>query len=402
MLSQEENDLLTRTGSSTPMGTLMRRYWIPALLSKELRGPDCPPLRVRLLGEDLVAFRDSRGRVGLLSEYCSHRRASLFYGRNEECGLRCVYHGWKYDTEGNISEIPSEPPDSNLKNKIHHKAYPCREVSGVIFAYMGPKEQMPLFPNYEWLVLPSDQVGVTKFHLACNYLQALEGDCDSAHAPFLHRGNGGSGMAPDRKLVASYEVRETRFGLKSAAIRETDEGLRHFRVYSFVAPFIGCVPTSLMTNGKRDGFLVVYQVPCDDYHTWRFNFRFRRSAPVTDKDFEHDRRQIGADFRLIANRPNDYLIDREKQRTGNYTGIEGFTTQDACVTESMGPICDRTEEHVGLSDSYIIAVRRFMLRELSKFQNGVEPAGLVRDQGDNEFADANSYDVTVSPDFVWK
>ena len=174
MLSQEDNEMLTRTNTGTPMGELMRRYWMPALLSKELPEPDCPPIRVRLLGEDLVAFRDTEGRVGLLDAYCSHRRASLFYGRNEECGLRCVYHGWKYDVEGNVVDTPAEPPQSNLKNKVRHKAYPCREALGMVFTYMGPPERMPLFPDYEWLTLPLENVGVTKFFLECNYLQALE------------------------------------------------------------------------------------------------------------------------------------------------------------------------------------------------------------------------------------
>lgn len=176
MLSREENELLTRVGPGTPMGKLMRQYWIPALLSQEIPAPDCPPVRVRLLGEDLVAFRDSQGRIGLLDEYCSHRNASLFYGRNEECGLRCIYHGWKYDTEGNVLETPAEPPGSNLKHKVHHTAYPCMEACGVVFTYMGPKEKKPLLPNYPWLTVPPDFVEVTtKFFNECNYLQALEG-----------------------------------------------------------------------------------------------------------------------------------------------------------------------------------------------------------------------------------
>jgi hypothetical protein len=157
-----------------------------------------------------------------------------------------------------------------------------------------------------------------------------------------------------------------------------------------------------MTNGKPDGFLAVYQIPSDDYHTWRYNFRFKRCQPVTEQDFEFDRFQIGEDFRLIANESNNYLIDRDKQRTSNYTGIEGFATQDACMTESMGPICDRTQEHLGVSDMYIIAVRRFMLKALESFQKGSEPPGLVWHEGDNEFEDVNSYDVTVPSNSSWK
>jgi len=181
MLPAEDNELLTRTGPGTPMGGLFRRYWIPAVLSEEIPVADCPPVQVRLLGEELVAFRDSQGRVGLLDEHCSHRGTSLFYGRNEECGLRCIYHGWKYDVEGNVLETPAEPPGSDFRKKIRHKAYPCKEVAGIVFAFMGPKEQMPLFPNYEWTVMPQDHVYVSKVFLDCNYLQGLEGDCDSSH-----------------------------------------------------------------------------------------------------------------------------------------------------------------------------------------------------------------------------
>src|SRR5437870_5284260 len=199
MLSREENDLLTRTGSGTPMGEMIRRYWIPALLSEEIPSPDCPPVRVRLMEENLVAFRDSQGRVGLLDEFCSHRGASLFYGRNEECGLRCIYHGWKYDVQGNVLETPAEPGDSQLRHKVHHNAYPCHEAAGVVFAYLGPKDKVPLFPNYPWLIVPRDHVIVTKFFLECSYFQALEGDCDTSHTAFLHRGNRGGGVLAPRE-----------------------------------------------------------------------------------------------------------------------------------------------------------------------------------------------------------
>ena len=187
MLSREENELLTRVHADRPMGRLFRRYWIPALLSEEIPEPDCPPVRVRLLGEDLVAFRDSEGRIGLVGEHCAHRGTSLFYGRNEECGLRCIYHGWKYDIEGNVLETPAEPAGSQLKNKVRHTAYSCVEAGGMVFAYLGPREQKPLFPTYAWLGVPQNQVYIAKSLLECNYLQALDGDCDSSHLNFLHK-----------------------------------------------------------------------------------------------------------------------------------------------------------------------------------------------------------------------
>jgi phenylpropionate dioxygenase-like ring-hydroxylating dioxygenase large terminal subunit len=169
------------------MGELIRCYWIPALLSEEIPEPDCPPVRVRILSEKLVAFRDSQGRVGLLEEHCSHRGTSLFFGRNEECGLRCIYHGWKYDMEGNVLDTPAEPAGSDFKSKLKHVAYPTMEAAGIVFGYLGPQDKMPLFPNYEWTLLPKDQTYVTKGLLECNYLQGLEGECDSSHLSFFHR-----------------------------------------------------------------------------------------------------------------------------------------------------------------------------------------------------------------------
>ncbi len=273
MLSHEENALVTQTNPGTPMGQLIRRYWIPALLSEEIPTPDCPPVRVRLMGEDLVAFRDSGGRVGLLGEYCSHRRASLFYGRNEERGLRCVYHGWKVDVAGTVLETPAEPADSTLKDRIRHKCYPCIEASGAVFTYMGPPEKQPLFPNYEWLTVPPSHVGVTKFELESNYLQALEGDCDTSHSAYLHRGNNGEGLVFTGDGSPRFEIEPTWCGLRAAAIRDLAEGGTYVRVSTFAMPVIGSVARGKMIDGKLDGFLVVYQVPADDTRTWRYNFR---------------------------------------------------------------------------------------------------------------------------------
>src|SRR5678815_4985675 len=187
MLSREDNELITRTSSETPMGNVMRRYWIPALLSEEIPAPDCPPVRVKILSEELVAFRDTQGRIGLIGEHCVHRGTSLFFGRNEACGLRCIHHGWKYDVEGNVLETPAEPAGSDFRSKLRHTAYPTREANGVIYAYLGPPEKMPFFSNYEWTQVPLDHTYVTKSLLECNYLQGLERECDSSHLSFLHR-----------------------------------------------------------------------------------------------------------------------------------------------------------------------------------------------------------------------
>jgi phthalate 4,5-dioxygenase len=407
MFSKEENELLTRVGPDTPMGELFRHYWIPALLSEEIAEPDGPPVRVRLLGEDLVAFRNTEGRVGLLGEHCAHRGTSLYYGRNEECGLRCIYHGWKYDSDGKVLETPAEPPGSRMKEKVRHKAYPCKETSGVVFTYMGPAEKMPAFPQHEWLNVPSEHVTVNKFYVECNYLQSLEGDCDPAHLPFLHLGSyrlaeneeainrgplSGRELDHQRIVPAAYETEETPFGLRSVITRKIDDRRNNVRVSTFVMPFIGCVPVGKMVNGKLDGFLVVYQTPSDDLRTTRYNFRFKRSQPLSQEELSHDTQQIAADYSLIANKNNDYLVDRAKQRSATYSGIPGFRAQDACVTESMGRITERTKEHLGFSDQYVIALRRYLLKTARSVQQGSEPPGIATGGNNGEL---NCIDVTV-------
>jgi len=402
LLSREDNELVTRTGPGTPAGELFRRYWIPALLSEEIPAADCPPVRVKLLGENLVAFRDSQGRIGLLDEYCSHRGSSLFYGRNEDCGLRCIYHGWKYDVKGNVLETPAEGVNSDLKNKIHHKAYPSREMAGVVFTYMGPEDKMPVFPNYPWLMVPPSHLIVTKFFLECNYFQALEGDCDTSHAAYLHRGNHGGGLALQEDPSPGFEIEYTWCGIRAPASRQVGSDKQDVRVSTFAMPFVGSVPVGKFINGKLDGFLAVYQVPSNDLGTWRYNFRFKRSEPMTEKEHDFDKSQVGAEYKLIANRHNEYLLDRQKQKTRNYSGIEGFATQDACVTESMGAIVDRTKEHLGSSDSYVIALRRFLIKAIKDFQKNLDPPGLVFDPSQNDYSAVNCTWVTIPIGEPWR
>ena len=189
MLTRAENDLLTQTGPGTPMGNLVRRYWIPALLSQELPKPDGPPLRLKLLGEKLIALRDSSGKVALFDPRCPHRGADLFYGRNEECGIRCVYHGWKFDVEGNCVNMPSEPAETSFKHKVKITAYPCLERGGVVWTYMGPPEVKPAFPELEWTALPESHRLAARRLQECNWFQGYEGGWDTAHLPFLHRGD---------------------------------------------------------------------------------------------------------------------------------------------------------------------------------------------------------------------
>ncbi len=392
MLTPEENDLLTRTGPGTPMGQVMRRYWLPALLSDELPAPDCPPVRVKLLGEDLVAFRDSNGRVGLLDEYCTHRRASLFFGRNEECGLRCIYHGWKYDVDGRILETPVEPETSMIRHHVRQTAYPCREVNGVVYTYMGPKGKIPPLPDLPCIALPAEQVQIgSKMLNECNWLQALEGDCDSTHSAYLHRRNDGRiNIVASRLRRPSTDVEVTAWGVRGATIYPYDETTSHVRTNVFVMPCVGNVPVGPTVAGAMDLIHTIWQVPRDDETVWRYDFVLDRSHPLDEsyrRSYRHSREEVGPDFRKHANRANDYLIDREKQRTQFvYSGVDaGFHVQDACITESMTAITDRSKEHLGIGDLQIATMRQFLLRVIREVQQGEDPpltdgaAGALRD-----------------------
>lgn len=390
MLSREENDLLTQVEAGKPMGELMRRYWLPALLSSEIPEPDCPPVRVRLLGEDLVAFRDSQGRIGLLDEHCSHRGTSLFFGRNEECGLRCIYHGWKFDIEGHVLETPAEPPGSTLKHKVHHTAYPCREAAGIVWSYLGPKDKMPLLPNYEWMSLPPSQLYVTKSIQDCNWLQGLEGECDSSHLSFLHRiftgerqRGGGDGLLYAADSAPQLEGIETDYGIRLLSCRRIAADTIYLRVSNIVLPCHGFIPTGGV-QGNPEGYTIHSHVPIDDTHSMRYNIHFRRNRPIRDEERQHDE-EIGPDFRKRRNRQNDYLQDRERQKRENFTGMGPiFLVHDSCATESMGPIYDRAQEHLGTSDITVIAVRKFLLQCVRALQAGKEPPHVVRTPEQND------------------
>jgi len=405
MLSKQENELLTRTSAGTPMGELMRRYWVPALLSEEIPEPDCPPVQVRILGEELIAFRDSNGRIGLMDEHCAHRGTSLFYGRNEECGIRCIYHGWKYDVEGNVLDTPAEPGDSRFKEKVHTNAYPTHEVGGMIFAYLGPKDKMPLFPNYEWANVSVENTYVTKSYQSCNYLQGVEGECDSSHLSFLHRtfSRDGEQVLYQTDGAPTYETEEADFGMRLIAHRNAGPGKTYVRVSAQIMPVGVAVPVgSPDANGNLDGFEVHFYTPVDDTHSWRFDFGFKRARKVTDADV-HRRKVIGPGYRRIPNKDNHYLQDREMQRKVNFTGMEDFLSHDSCATESMGELFDRSREHLGLSDKGVIAVRRYMLDVIKDFQDGKEPPHIVRDPELNDFMHAeSSYKVFEGDPSGWR
>jgi nitrite reductase/ring-hydroxylating ferredoxin subunit len=376
MLTREENELLTRTGPGTAMGGLIRRYWIPALYASELGEPDGAPVRVQLLGERLVAFRDTQGRIGLLGEFCPHRTASLFFGRNEECGLRCVYHGWKFDVEGNCVDQPSEPEGSNFKHKVRQTAYPCLERGGIVWTYMGPPEQQPPFPALEWTEVPASHRFVTRHLQDCNWLQALEGGFDTSHLSFLHSGTVRARDGHQMRLPSRYDVIPMEFGFVAGTGRATDEGGMNWTANVMLLPFHKLIATNPI--GAH------CWVPLDDDTTMNWCIDYLPDRPLTDADIGpskswhgiHAEILPGGD-RAVLNRDNDYLIDRGAQKSGaTYTGIKGIGMQDCSIQESMGPIADRTIEHLGVSDTVIIKLRRLLLETVRNVAAGGPAPGL--------------------------
>jgi phenylpropionate dioxygenase-like ring-hydroxylating dioxygenase large terminal subunit len=401
MLSAEDNALLTRVGPGTPMGRTMRRYWLPALLARELPEPDCPPVRVRLLGEDLVAFRDSAGRVGLLEEHCPHRRASLYFGRNEEHGLRCVYHGWKFDVEGRCLEMMNEPEELSFAAKVRAVAYPTLELGGLVWAYLGPPERQPPPPAFAWLRQPAGQRHVSKVIQESNWLQGLEGGIDTSHAPILHRvlraDSPRPGFKPTNPFVRGgaprLVVEPTDYGYRYAGVRPLGEAEVHIRTYHFVLPFHQIRP-SQTERGLRTIAGHAW-VPMDDHTTMVYNWEYSATGePLSDQDRLERRLGNGpedvdqATFRARRHRGNDYLLDRRVQKTETFTGIEGINTQDRAIQESMGPVVDRSREHLGPADRAVIQARRLLLQAVRIAEGGGMPSGLAPSYGAIRAAEA--------------
>jgi phenylpropionate dioxygenase-like ring-hydroxylating dioxygenase large terminal subunit len=387
MLSREENELLTRVGPGTAMGQLMRCYWIPALLSEEIPIADGAPVRVRLLGEDLVAFRDSDGRVGLLGEHCAHRGTSLFFARNEQCGLRCVYHGWKYNVDGHVLETPAEPAGSDFRSKLRHTAYPCQEIAGMIFTYMGPPEKMPLLPHYEWAGLEPGQLFPVKSFLECNYLQGIEGDFDSSHTSFLHNNNIQNTERLKRDGAPTLDAEETGYGMRAISIRKFGAEQIYVRTSPYIMPSFSIVPGPPTAKFEEDdirGFR--FWVPVDDGSSWLYILNMRKK-PFDDEERKALRSWVESDYRRKRNLHNDYLVDRSLQRTRLYSGIEAVNPaeQDGCATETMGPIFDRSKEHLAYSDKTIIALRKMLLSALGELAKGNEPPHVIRQESERDF-----------------
>ena len=389
----EENELLTRVGPEAPMGRLMRQYWLPCLKSSELEAGGAP-VRLRLLGENFLAFRSPDGTVGIVDHLCAHRCASLFYGRNEEHGIRCVYHGWKFAPNGQCIEMPSEPPETDYKERVKIQAAKVVERYGVVWAYLGPLETPPELPEFDVRFIPEEELTIQFLFRECNWLQALEGDIDTCHVGFLHLG----GIGPDHfepgslnyyrqlpeNLAPRYEALETAYGTAYVASRHAGPENSYHRIGHFAFPFWTAAPSDPLGMIRWRAWL-----PVDDEHSMLIIISGHRPPPLTlDKHGEPlpgGRTELQmlpnttdwyGRFRLANNPRNDHLIDRQFQREQNFTGIQGIPTQDQAITESMGPIEDRTKEHLGTSDRMIMLTRRRLMRAaLALAEQGTVPPG---------------------------
>ena len=390
MLTVEENERVTRVGPGTPAGKLFRRYWWPMCLSGELPEKDGAPLRVRLLGEDLIAYRDTEGKVGLIDAYCPHRRAPLFFGRNEECGIRCVYHGWKFDRNGDCVDMPSEPAGTTLQAKVKLLAYPTIEKGGVVWTYMGPKDLLPPEPDYEWTRAGEKHRFVSKTFEDCNWLQGLEGGLDTAHSSFAHNNHmGDNSVLRQKDRSPRIDVERTGFGYTYVSTRDLGPEGEYIRVYQYILPALQMRANMMGWFGGKsevpriDGHI---WAPIDDEttHVYNFMYSYDRSIPFTPEWIEERESSMGrgkddtipGTFKLKRNKENDYLIDRRMQKTKNYTGIAGINTQDFALQEGMGAICDRSGEFLGTSDKAVVAMRRLLLEAVDAAERGSAPRGL--------------------------
>ena len=411
MMTQEENDLLTQTDSGTPMGELMRRYWQPVALSEELP-PGGAPVPVRILGEDLVLFRDDKGRPGLLGIHCAHRGADLSYGRVEDGGLRCIYHGWLYDIGGRCIDQPWEPGGGEHRDQIRHTAYPCHEQADAIFAYMGPGEP-PLFPNYEFLTVRKDQMYNDKLFHEANWLQMNEGSFDIPHLNYLHytyinegiSGNRGNVSIPNENLCSrgaaaglqTIEADLTEFGVRCYRIRR-DRGPDeyHLQVNEFILPNIIAFPGGIGTYG------INWHVPIDDTHHFKYTWVFDREKPVEKESGRRRRTETTPGYKSTLNKSNRYMQNRESMKKEVYCGIGfNFDAHDLCVIEGAGPIQDRTKEQLASSDMPVVVARKVRIKAIRDLQEGREPRNVIRDSKLNQFRLVSTSEV-VSSAKTWR
>lgn len=392
MLSAPDNDRLVRTDAGTPMGEYFRRYWQPVALSREVAEPDGPPLRVDVMGEPLVLFRDSNGEVGLLDRRCPHRGADLYFGRNEECGLRCVYHGWKFDVHGRAVDLPNVPDGSNYHDEMTTRAYPTREFGDVVWAWLGPRDvELPEVPALEFGIVPASQRYVTKRLQACNWAHSMEGALDTAHFSFLHMPAPSSTSNSDSRIAADearigwlrddpsprFDIVEHDVGFVIGGARHADQGRSYWRITQFMLPAHSVTP-SAMPGEIYYGYT---WVPVSDESCWIYVYAWHPERALTDAErarFEQGGfgqfAELDENFVPLRNRSNDYLQSREAQKHSSFTGVSGIAEQDAMAQESQGTIVDRTREHLTPSDIAIVRFRQLMLRSAAALAAGEDPA----------------------------
>jgi phthalate 4,5-dioxygenase oxygenase subunit len=412
MISAEENQLLTQTGPNAPCGEMMRRYWQPVALGEELPAGGAP-VKVRILGEDLALFRDDQGRPGLIGLHCAHRGTDLSYGRVEDGGLRCLYHGWLYDICGRVIDQPGEPGGGANKDAIRHRAHPCQESGGVIFSYMGPGEP-PLLPNYEFLTVPPERRTVVKAFYECNYLQGNEGNIDPVHLSFLHQYlseaqvarlrvvqgvNATDNTLLGKDVAPNIEVEVTNYGLRIYTLRAAGADKRYLRVTNFVMPNLSAFGGSTV----GDGYAVHWHVPVNDHSHWKYIFAFSRDKELDDFTRTRSRMELGADYRLTRSGANRYQQDRASMQTQTFTGTGiNFQVHDAFATESQGHVQNRTEENLVSSDKAIVAARKLILNAIRDVQQGREPQHVVRDPNANRFGNLVVLSEVISNGADWK
>ena len=399
MITNEENDLLCRVENGAPMGQLMRRHWVPICLQEEVPEADGTPVKARILGEDLVVFRDTDGRVGVLDEYCPHRRASLVFGRNEEGGLRCLYHGWKMDVAGNVLEMVSEPASSGFADKVKHKAYPTKEWGGFVWAWMGPQDQMPEFVPPRWAPTAEARVSIAKVVLPCNWAQILEGAIDSAHSSSLHssdmvpaRVHGAEAteknwLRPSTDKAPRMQVQRGDYGFRYATIRRPIFNAQthdYVRTTVFVAPWTVLIPPNNLYNVAN------VNVPIDDTNTCFYFIGWGDPAqtPETETWRKFLGQTVGVDldsqYRPLRNYDNRFWQDRQAMKTGNFTGIKGIPNQDMAMWITMGKIADRSHDRLGASDMAIVEFRKQMIEAVRAFQQ----SGTAIGAGDLSVSDS--------------
>ncbi|MDQ6628201.1 MAG: aromatic ring-hydroxylating dioxygenase subunit alpha [Pseudomonadota bacterium] len=384
-MNSEMAQTLTRTGPGTPMGNLLRRYWVPVLQSNEIAEPDGPQVRVQILGEKLLAFRDSSGRPGLIDEFCTHRGVSLFFGRNEDNGIRCSYHGLKFAVSGECVDVPSAP---QACKSMAIKAYPCIEKAGLLWAYMGPADKRPAPPEVEWAGLPASHVFVSKRLQECNYLQAMEGGIDTTHVSYVHKfevdgdpmhmgTKANDYIKADGNVV--FDIEKNDFGLTLYGRRKGEPDSYYWRVTQWLFPWYTLIPP--FGHHALGGHV---WVPIDDYSCWAWSINFHPDKPLSAEERSsmeagkgiHVEYEPGT-FKPRANKQNDYLIDRVAQKEKRaYSGVFGFSMQDASLQESMGPIQNHAAEKLLPTDRPIVMARRMLYEAATELIQGTEPPAL--------------------------